>query len=123
MQSAPYEQLLAELYQLGYRQMPDDMKNIILSSIQQTPSTVTPTDKTPNPFESIGEQARYVTLSNGLFEELHIPQQTMRYGRTVFDTEKDKLFKSDKLSSLAQGLYLVETISKDKYGEEVSYEL
>ncbi|MGE3822665.1 MAG: alpha-2-macroglobulin [Bacteroidia bacterium] len=36
-----------------------------------------------------------------------------------FDTEKDKNFKSDKLSSLAQGLYLAETVSKDKYGEEV----
>lgn len=39
--------------------------------------------------------------------------------KVSFDTEKDKIFKSDKLSSLAQGLYLAETVSKDKYGEEV----
>ena len=36
-----------------------------------------------------------------------------------FDTEKDKIFKSSQLSALAQGLYLAETISEDKYGEEV----
>ncbi|MCG3166041.1 MAG: hypothetical protein POELPBGB_01817 [Bacteroidia bacterium] len=36
-----------------------------------------------------------------------------------FDTEKDKTLKAEKLSALAQGLYLAETISKDKYGEEV----
>ena len=93
MPSAPYEKMLAEFYKLGYRQMPDDMKNIILSKIQGTPSTVAPANKTPNPFENIGEQARYVTLSNGLFEELHTPKKIVRYGQTIFDTEKDKIVK------------------------------
>jgi hypothetical protein len=91
MPSAPYEKMLAEFYKLGYRQMPDDMKNIILSKIRGTPSTVKPTDKTPNPFAGIGEQTRYVTLSNGLFEELHTPQKIVRYGQTIFDTEKSKI--------------------------------
>lgn len=36
-----------------------------------------------------------------------------------FDTENDKTLKSSQFSSLPQGLYLAETISKDKYGEEV----
>jgi HNH/Endo VII superfamily nuclease toxin with a HHH motif len=93
MPAADYEKLLAELYHLGYRQLPDDMRAIILSKIQGTPSTTPPTDKTPNPFESIGEQARYVTLSNGLFEELHTPQKLVRYGRTVFDTEENRVVK------------------------------
>ncbi|MFO0508312.1 MAG: hypothetical protein ACK5YS_05520 [bacterium] len=91
--SAPYEKMLAEFYKLGYRQMPDDMKEIILSKIQGRPSTVTPTDKTPNTFEGIGEQARVVTLSNGLFEEQHAPQKIVRYGQTIFDTEKSKIVK------------------------------
>lgn len=93
MPSAPYEKMLADFYKLGYRQMPDDMKEIILSKIQGRPSTVTPTDKTPNTFEGIGEQARVVTLSNGLFEELHKPQKIVRYGQTIFDTEKSKIVK------------------------------
>lgn len=93
MPSALYEKMLAEFYKLGYRQMPDDMKNIILSKIRGTPSTVKPTDKTPNPFAAIGEQTRYVTLSNGLFEELHTPQKIVRYGQTIFDTEKSKIVK------------------------------
>jgi hypothetical protein len=91
MESAPYEEILAGLYNLGYRQMPDDMKQIILAKIQGIPSNVTPTDKTPNPFEEIGEHARYVTLSNGLFEEVHKPQKLIRYGQTIFDTEKGKV--------------------------------
>ncbi|MCZ8023620.1 MAG: hypothetical protein O9294_17785 [Cytophagales bacterium] len=93
MPSAPYEKMLAEFYKLGYRQMPDDMKEIILSKIQGRPSTVKPTDKTPNTFEGIGEQARVVTLSNGLFEEHHTPQKIVRYGQTIFDTEKSKIVK------------------------------
>lgn len=93
MPAAPYEEMLAKLYKLGYRQMPDDMKEIILSKIQGAPTASTPTNKTPNPFEGIGGQARYVTLSNGLFEELHQPQKLVRYGRTVFDTEKSKIVK------------------------------
>ena len=93
MPAADYEKLLAELYTLGYRQMPDDMRNIILSKIQGTSLSITPTDKTPNPFEDIGEQARYVTLSNGLFEELHTPQKLVRYGQTVFDTEVSKVVR------------------------------
>lgn len=93
MPSAPYEKMLAEFYKLGYRQMPDDMKEIILSKIQGRPSTVTPTDKTPNPFAGIGEQTRYVTLSNGLFDELHRPQKIVRYGQTIFDTERGKILQ------------------------------
>jgi len=93
MPAAPYEKMLAEFYKLGYRQMPDDMKEIILSKIQDRPSTVTPTDKTPNTFEGIGEQARVVTLSNGLFEEQHPPEKIIRYGQTIFDTEKSKIVK------------------------------
>ncbi len=93
MPSAPYEKMLAEFYKLGYRQMPDDMKEIILSKIQGRPSTVTPTDKTPNTFADIGERSRTVTLSNGLFEEHHTPQKIVRYGQTIFDTEKSKIVK------------------------------
>ena len=93
MPSALYEKMLAEFYKLGYRQMPDDMKEIILSKIQSTPSSTKPTAKTPNPFEDIGEQAKYVTLSNGLFEELHKPQKIVRYGQTIFDTEKAKIVR------------------------------
>jgi hypothetical protein len=93
MPSAPYEKMLAEFYKLGYRQMPDDMKEIILSKIQGRPSTVMPTDKTLNTFADIGEQSRTVTLSNGLFEEQHMPQMIVRYGQTIFDTEKSKIVK------------------------------
>jgi hypothetical protein len=93
MPSAPYEKMLADLYKLGYRQMPDEMKEIILSKIQDRPSSITPTDKTWNTFEGIGEQARVVTLSNGLFEEMHPKQKIVKYGQTIFDTEKSKIVK------------------------------
>lgn len=93
MPSAPYEKMLAEFYKLGYRQMPDEMKEIILSKIQDRPSTVTPTNKTPNTFADIGEQSRTVTLSNGLFEEFHTHQKIVRYGQTIFDTDKGKIVK------------------------------
>jgi hypothetical protein len=101
MPAAPYEKMLAELYHLGYRQMPDDMKAIILAKIQGRNTAVASTNKTPNPFASIGEQARYVTLSNGLFEELHTPQKLVRYGQTIFNTEKNKIqkFLEDDYSS------------------------
>jgi predicted nuclease of predicted toxin-antitoxin system len=73
--------------------MPDDMKEIILSKIQGRPSTVTPTDKTTNTFADIGEQSRTVTLSNGLFEEQHPKQKIVKYGQTIFETEKSKIVK------------------------------
>ncbi len=93
MPSAQYETMLADFYKLGYRQMPDDMKEIILSKIQARPLTVTPTNKTPNAFADIGEQSRTVTLSNGLFEEFHTHQKIVRYGQTIFETEKGKIVK------------------------------
>lgn len=36
-----------------------------------------------------------------------------------FDTEKERKWNASELAKLAQGLYLAETVSKDKYGEEV----
>lgn len=92
MPAATYEKMLAELYALGYRQMPDDMKAIILAKIQGNSVTAT-INKTPNPFESIGEQARYATLSGGIFEEVHTPQKLVRVGQTIFNTEKSKIEK------------------------------
>ena len=90
MPAAQYETLLADLYKRGYRQMPDDMQAIIVAAIEGAP--VTPTEnKTPNPFENIGADARYVTLSHGVFEELHKPQKQVRYGHTIFDAEAGKV--------------------------------
>ncbi|MFM7431818.1 MAG: hypothetical protein ACKO1F_18270 [Flammeovirgaceae bacterium] len=101
MPAAAYETMLADLYKLGYRQMPDDMKEIMLSKIQGRPAAVIPTNKTPNPFSEIGEPSRYVTLSGGLFEELYKPQKIVKYGQTIFDTEKGKVVKflDDDISS------------------------
>jgi hypothetical protein len=89
MPSAPYENMLAAFYKLGYRKMPDDMKNIIMAKIQGRPIHEA-TDKTP---ATISGQSRYVTLSNGLFEEVHVHQNIIRYGQTIFDTEEGKIVK------------------------------
>ncbi|MBT1705808.1 hypothetical protein [Chryseosolibacter indicus] len=90
MQASEYITLLTELYEAGYRQMPDEMRNIILASIQNSPIAAA-NNHTPNPYESIGGQTKYVSLSKGVFPEIHSDQRIVRYSNTIFDAEKKEI--------------------------------
>ncbi|MBN9482151.1 MAG: hypothetical protein BGO70_16400 [Bacteroidetes bacterium 43-93] len=86
-----YETLLKKLYRLGYREMPLDMKNILLKG--WTRDTVTfLAQKNYLKGEKADEnglpQLRYASLSWGLFDEDIVDKPIERYSRTLFDTKK-----------------------------------
>ena len=95
-----YENLIKLLYKKGYREMPIEIKNLIISKIQNdTNATFIIKDQTPNPFKNINsdpKDTRYATLSWGLFDEIHETKPFEQYGRTIFDTKNQKIseFKS-----------------------------
>ncbi len=86
-----YEKWLGYIHSLGYREMPTDMKNIILAGLKDSvPFAVR--DKTPQPFKHLGvENDRYATLSWGLFEEFDYDKPVEQYGRTLFDSRQKKI--------------------------------
>ncbi len=87
-----YQKFIAKLYQLGYREMPLEMKNILVSTIRKDTVPLIIKDHTPQPFASIGvKTTRYATLSNGLFEEVHETKPIEKFNRTVFDTKTKKV--------------------------------
>ena len=81
-----YQNLIADLYHLGYREMPLKMKNqIIRSYIKDKPQ---PKQTPTNPITSKG---RYATVSWGMFDERHEVKQTEQIGNTMFNTETKKI--------------------------------
>jgi len=86
---AALEFLTRRLYQLGYRQMPLSMKEIIIGRLRKdsTAIRIGATDHTPRPFREISpEPIPYASLSWGRLEEMHADKPAERYGRTLFDT-------------------------------------
>jgi hypothetical protein len=96
-----YEQLISKLYTLGYREMPLEMKNLIVSELKKDSVTFIVKNHTPQPYKSIGiKDSRYATLSWGMFEEIHEVKPFEQYNRTVFDTKSNKISNFVKPSNL-----------------------
>jgi hypothetical protein len=96
-----YEALVAELYNKGYREMPQDMKNLIIRGLQKDEGGIILKDNTPTGFQTIDEEGeRYATLSWGLFDEVHEPKDVERYGRALFDTRTQKIVALTEVDSL-----------------------
>lgn len=90
-----YEKLIVTLYNLGYREMPLEMKNILISGYCKENAPIFLTDHTPSASKSLGieHDKNYFTLSNGLFDEMHEKKDFEKYSRIVFDTNKNKIVK------------------------------
>ena len=87
-----YQENTSHLYDLGYREMPLEMKNIVLAGLKNEPLPIQTKDHTPKAFVNIdSKDTRYATLSWGLFEEVHRPKPTEKYHRTLFDTKTKKV--------------------------------
>ncbi|MFA6925145.1 MAG: hypothetical protein WC223_12945 [Bacteroidales bacterium] len=99
-----YEKLIASLYKKGYREMPIEIKNLIISRMQNdTTAVFIAKDQTPNPFKHIKsdpKDTRYATLSWGLFDEIHETKPFEQYSRTIFDTKKQKISKFSPTDTL-----------------------
>lgn len=87
-----YEKLITHLFDLGYREMPTEMKDLVISRLRKEDSPYPMTDHTPKPFENLGvKEERYATLSNGLFDEQMLTKPVEQYHRTMFDTKQKKI--------------------------------
>lgn len=88
-----YQKLIKNLYSLGYREMPLEMKNILISGYRQEDAPIFLTDHTPSASKSLGikHDKNYITLSNGLFDEMHEKKDFEKYSKIVFDTKKNKI--------------------------------
>jgi hypothetical protein len=86
-----YQSLVKHIYNLGYREMPTEMQNILLSRIKQD-DYGTIVNHTPRPFKDLNvKNPRYATLSGGVFnEEIH-DKPIEKYHRTLFDTKSQKI--------------------------------
>lgn len=83
-----YQNLIAQLYNEGYREMPLEMKNTLLKIYNK--EKIKPTNKL---IES-------VSLSYGLFDERHETKQTERIGNTLFNTKTKKITSFTKDQNL-----------------------
>lgn len=75
-----YETLLTKLYALGYREMPQEMKNTLVA-LYNKEKTATNCNKNDN---TIG-------VSGGLFPETVPYCETEQYGRTLYNAKKGKI--------------------------------
>jgi hypothetical protein len=81
-----YEKLLTQLYQLGYREMPLEMKNTLLKQYNKT--------KIPAQSASLASSKNgtpKASLTWGLYDERHAHKAIERYGNTLFDTRSHKI--------------------------------
>jgi len=88
-----YQNYITQLYKLGYREMPTEMKNQVIAAITKDTNYLSlHNDKTYYPFLSIDKNnKRSASLSNGMFEETDIDKPIENYFRTVFDTKSKKI--------------------------------
>jgi len=95
-----YEKLITHLFDLGYREMPTEMKDLVISRLRKEDSPYPMTNHTPKPFEDLGvKEERYATLSNGLFDEQMLTKPIEQYHRTMFDTKQKKITELVKLNT------------------------
>lgn len=87
-----YEKFITHLFSLGYREMPMEMKNLVISRLRNEDTPFPIKDHTPKPNEHLGvKNDRYFTLSGGLFDEMMLTKPIEQYHRTHFDTKKKKI--------------------------------
>ncbi len=93
-----YQSLIVNLYQLGYREMPLEMKNFLIKGWSRD-STVTLVAKEHNPdtYSQLGvKYNRYASLSWGLFDEEIRDKPIENYGRTLFNVKSQTVTGFDK---------------------------
>jgi hypothetical protein len=96
-----YQNLIVSLFEKGYREMPLDMKNLIINRLQKDSIGLILTDHTPKGFQTINpKDDRYATLSWGMFDEVHEPKLIEQYGRTLLNTKTKKITKFVTADSL-----------------------
>jgi len=89
-----YQNLIALLYNKGYREMPLDMKNLIIDHLKKDSTNFILANHTPRGFQSINpKDDRYATLSWGKFDEVHEPKRIEQFQRTLLDTKTMKITK------------------------------
>ncbi len=91
-----YEKLLSKLYTLGYREMPIDMKNLLVKG--WTRDTVE--FYLHNYLVQNKDETRKASLSWGLFDEEHKYKPIEQYSQTLFDCKTKKIREFVKEKSL-----------------------
>ncbi|MBE2288938.1 MAG: hypothetical protein IAE95_05245 [Chitinophagaceae bacterium] len=88
-----YEALIKNIYKLGYREMPIEMKNILVKSWMKDSAASHPTAKQPFAYQTyMGiPVTRNASLSWGLFEEDIQTKPIERFGKTLFNTKTQKI--------------------------------
>jgi hypothetical protein len=84
-----YQQWVTRIFSLGYREMPYEMKNILIKGwTKDTIIQLSLIDHTPKRLKNSNvQQTRYASLSWGLFDEEIETKRLERYSNTVFDTK------------------------------------
>lgn len=90
-----YEKTIKNLFDLGYREMPTEMKNQIIASISKDTSYFSVyKDKNYYPFIDIDKNyKRSASLSQGIFKEFDIDKPEERFFRTIFDTKTKRIVR------------------------------
>ncbi len=87
-----YEQLITKLFSFGYREMPKDIKTLVLNGLIGNEMPNNYKDYTPNAFEGLSyAQTRYATLSWGSLDEQMKTKPIEYYRRTAFNTATKKI--------------------------------
>ncbi len=88
-----YQNQIISLYNLGYREMPIEMKNKLVAALMQDTSYMSLSEnKTYNPFiNGYKTYNRSYSLSNGLFEEVNTKKTKEQYFNIVFDTKTNRI--------------------------------
>lgn len=87
-----YENLITKLYDLGYREMPVEMKNIIISAIKHDNAPLILNNHTPQAFIKIpSNDTRYASISNGIFDEEIQDKPIEQYAHTLYNTKTKKI--------------------------------
>jgi hypothetical protein len=88
-----YNNLISRLFTLGYREMPLEMKNILIKGWTRDTVTHLATKNYLPVQKNTGRlvPTRYASLSWGLFEEQIGTKPVERYGRTLFNTKERRV--------------------------------
>lgn len=94
---------LSKLYQLGYRQMPLDMQQLVMNGYNGENTGSLYADKNPKPFTTVKpknkDDEKYWSLSHGTFQEVFEHKKLENYGHFVFNTETKNIASVDTTSN------------------------
>jgi hypothetical protein len=88
-----YQTLIANLYTLGYREMPLEMKNTLIKNYKHEPI-----NKELPKFQT--DKGKFATLTWGIFDERHTNKATERISNTIFNTVSKKITSFAKEQNL-----------------------